>query len=383
MKVTGYAFPWDALEDDAAAHRAAELGVDAVALAGTYHATRVVTPLHPNRRVLDVPHSAAYIPIRPEIWQNQRLRLRAPEGRAAGDSFNEAARRFEAAGLPVVAWVVLAHDDDQGWANPDVVVRNALDEPYPYALCPSNEEVRAYCGTLLEEVMVTTPSRGVVLEACGTVGVDHGGLHDKSDMAALSEAERSLLSICFCQSCYEGLREAGFDPSELAARVRRALCGPVVSVESALGEDLAFGLASFRAGLSSSLRDELTRRIRAVRPEATVAVHASPSPWATGSFPALGDTADLSEGSTVVANCWNEATAERELSQMKEALGARSNLGGYVRADRVAGDPRETVERYRRSGMDELHLYHLGLLNRSSLEVARALIAASHAADGA
>jgi hypothetical protein len=383
VNVTGYAYPWDAIDDDGAATRAAELGVDVVALAANYHATRVVTPLHPSRRVLNVPHSAAYFPLRPDPWRNQRLKPRAPEWMASSDSFNEAARRFETAGLPVVAWVVVAHDDGLGLAHPEVVVRNAFDEPYPYALCPSNEEVRSYCGTLVQEIMSTTPSRGVVLEACGAIGVEHGSEHDKSDMAALSEAERWLLSICFCPSCQNALSEAGLDPSELALRVRRALSGPVVSMESALGNDLVNRVADFRAELSSSLRSHLVERVLALRPDATVTVHASPSPWATGSFPALGDTANAAELTTVVANCWNEATAEHEVTKMRELLGQRANLGAYVRADRVANEPTETMERYRQLGVNELHLYHLGLFNRSSLEIARELVAGFHQAEDA
>ena len=382
MNVTGYAFPWDALDDDGAGARASELGVDVIALAATYHATRVVTPLHPSRRVLDVPHSAVYFPIRPAVWRGERLKPRAPDWITSNNSFNDAAQRFEAAGLPVVAWVVVAHDDDLGVANPEIVVRNAFDEPYPYALCPSNEAFRSYAGTLVEEIMSTTPSAGVVLEACGAIGVDHGGLHDKSDMAGMSEAERWLLSICFCRACRDALGEANLDASELARRVRRALSGPVNSMESALGEDLARRVADFRAGLSSSLRNELTERVHSVRPDATVTAHASTSPWATGSFPALGDSANATELTTVVANCWNEAVADGELAQMKELLGQRVNLGAYVRADRVAGDPAETIDRYQSQGMNELHLYHLGLLNRSSLGVAHDLISACHRAKG-
>ncbi len=381
MNVTGYAYPWDAIDDDGAASRALELGVDVVALAATYHATRVVTPLHPSRRVLNVPHSAAYFPIRPEAWRDQRLQLRAADWMPSRDSFNDAAQRFEAAGLPVVAWVVVAHDDDLGVTHPNLVVRNAFDEPYPYSLCPSNEEVRSYCGTLLREVVETTSSRGVVLEACGAIGVEHGSVHDKSDMAALGEAERWLLSICFCRSCRDALSESDLDPADLARRIRRALSGPVASMESALGEDLAVRVANFRARLSSSLRSELTERVRAVRADATVTVHASTSPWATGSFPALGDTAHVEQLTTVVANCWSETTAERELAQMKELVGQKANLVAYVRADLVAGDPAETIERYRNLGVNELHLYHLGLFNRSSLEVARELVVASHRAE--
>lgn len=381
MNVTGYAYPWDAMDDERAAPHASELGVDVVALAATYHATRVVTPLHPSRRVLDVPHSAAYFPLRPEAWRTRRVKPRAPEWMASSESFNDAAQRFEAQGLAVVAWVVIAHDDDLGATYPELAVRNAFGEPYPYSLCPSNEEVRSYCGLLLEEVMATTSSRGVVLEACGAIGVDHGSVHDKSDMAALSETERWLLSLCFCQSCRLALSDANLDPLDLAQRVRLALSGPVASMDSALGPDLALRLANFRAGLSSTLRTELTVRVRAVRPDATVTAHASTSPWATGSFPALGNTESVTRLTSVVANCWNETTAEDELTGMRELVRGKANLGAYVRADRVAGDPAQTIEHYRALGVNELHLYHLGLLNRSSLEVARQLVAASHRAD--
>jgi hypothetical protein len=201
-------------------------------------------------------------------------------------------------------------------------------------------------------------------------------------MADLSEAERWLLSICFCHACRDALGEADLDPSELANKVRQALSGPVISIESALGDELALSVATFRAGRSSLLRTELTARAHSVRPDATVSVHASSSPWATGSFPALGNTANVAELTTVVANCWNEAAADRELSRMKELLGQRTNLGAYVRADRVAGGPSETIERYGNLGVNELHLYHLGLFNRASLEVARELVSACHRAEG-
>ena len=56
VSVTGYAYPWDYLDDDAAAPRTAEVGLDVVALAATYHAARVPRPLHPTRRVTDVPY---------------------------------------------------------------------------------------------------------------------------------------------------------------------------------------------------------------------------------------------------------------------------------------------------------------------------------------
>jgi len=60
VKVVGYSYPWDYLEDPHAATRR-ECGVDVVAVAAAYHAGRVVSPLHPTRRVMEVPQSALYV----------------------------------------------------------------------------------------------------------------------------------------------------------------------------------------------------------------------------------------------------------------------------------------------------------------------------------
>jgi hypothetical protein len=382
VNVTGYGYPWDYL-DDAATFGVLELGVDAVALAANYHATRLVTPLHARRRVLDVPYSALYAPIRPKAWRALRLKPRAPEWLGLANSFNDAARRFGAAGLPVLAWMVVAHDDDLGAEHPEVTVHNAFGEAYPYALCPAQEDVRAYCRTLVEEVMATTECRGVVFEACGPVGVEHGSVHDKSDMAGLGDPERQLLSICFCSACHNGLAARDVDADELAATVRRALTAPVESIEGALGEDLSSRVASYRAELSTTLRRELSERVHERGVETSVTVHASASPWATGSFSALGELDASSELETAVANCWNPATAEGELEGLARRLDGLANLGAYVRPDRVADPPGAVIERYRRLGVSELHLYHLGLFNRSSLAVAEALVAACHRSGGA
>ncbi len=114
MSVTGYAYPWDYLGDPAAPARAVDLGVDVVALAATYHAARVVSPLHPARRVTEIPSSASYIPIRDEVWRGHRLRPNPPTWLEGGDWFNGAERRLSDAGLAVDAWIVLTHVDGVG-----------------------------------------------------------------------------------------------------------------------------------------------------------------------------------------------------------------------------------------------------------------------------
>lgn len=377
MKITGYAYPWDYLDDERDSALALQFGLDAVALAANYHATRVVTPLHPHRFTFDVPHSAIYFPLREEAWRNQRLQPRRPTWLGSSDSFNEAAARFGAAGIRVLSWLVVTHDDDLGYEHPDLVVRNALGEPYPYALCPAQDDVRSYARTLVEEVLHTTDSRGIVLEACGPFGVEHASTHDKSDMAVLTDFERALLSICFCSACRTGFQDVDVDPDELAASIRAALAGPVTSIEGALGEERASRVASYRGSLSAALRDELVKAARSVRAEATVTVHASASPWATGSFAALGEAEGAKDLASVVVNCWDEHRAETELTAMAHALAGSTSLGAYVRPDRVADSPEAVIERYRSLKVDELHLYHLGLFTRSSLEIAHRLVGAA------
>ena len=110
-----YAYPWDIVGDPAAPERLAALGVDAVALAASYHSTRAATPLHPAHRVLDVPHSALYLPVRAEAWG--RLVPPRPPGprRTLTCSRSDALR---AAGLKVYAWTVLTHNAHLGQAHP-------------------------------------------------------------------------------------------------------------------------------------------------------------------------------------------------------------------------------------------------------------------------
>ena len=379
VSVTGYAYPWDYLDDDAAAPRTAEVGLDVVALAATYHAARVPRPLHPTRRVTDVPYSAAYIPIRGDVWRGRRLVPRAPRWLEGERPFLEAQGRLAAEGCAVDAWIVLTHLDDAAAEYSDLVVRNAFDEPYPYALCPRWDEVRAYCRTLVEETLLTTECRGVVLEACGPMGLDHGGVHDKLEFARVSSTDDALLSICFCRACRDALASRGLDVEDLARRIRQGLGTGASSPEATLGEG-AEEVAAYRASLSTELRDELLDAVRALRDSAPVTLHTSSRRWATGSFPAAGDAGSLRGVSSVVANCWDDDLAEAEVRALVAMAGDERAVGGYLRLDREWTDA--TIDARVRQltdwGLSELHLYHLGLLDARGVAGAQRLAIALH-----
>ena len=367
VTAVGYAYPWDFADDPAAVDRASAIGVDAVAVAAAYHTTRAASPLHPTRRLVDVAHAACYVPIRDDAWSGRRLVPAAPEW-ASPNSFGEARRALVAAGLPVYAWTVLTHNTLLGRANPDLTVRNAFGEAYPYALCPAAPEVVDYCSTLVAEILALGEPDGVVLEACGAMGVAHGGHHDKTDLAGWTPTQHKLLSLCFCAACLSMQTAAGLDPVHVSSLVRAALRSGEQSatVEDALGSDLAAQLRNIRTGVARDLRHRLVGEIRASRPQARVMLHGAADPWATGSFATVAPTIDA-DVDAVVASCWNPATAESELAELAARAGGTA-VGGYVRPDAEPDTPpADLVARYRAAGATELHLYHLGLASTAGL----------------
>ncbi len=376
MRAIGYAYPWDFLDDPAAAPQAASLGLDRVALAASYHATRAASPRHPRRRVLEVPRSALYVPLREEAWRGHRLVPRPPAWLDEDDAFGVAARRLADEGMGVDAWVVLTHDDDRGRENPDLVVRNAFGDTYSYALCPRAGDVREYCATLVAEVVATTTCEGVVLEACGPMGVEHGSLHDKTDLARWSATSRRLLSLCFCRHCASALAAAGVDAEDLARRVREGVAADAASVEAALGADLADVVAATSAAGSAELRREVTERARARR-EVRVTLHAAPGRWTSGSFCAVGEDDGLRDVDALVADAWDRERADAEVAGLAARADGRA-VGAYLRLDRggTAAQLAASLEHYAGLGVGEAHLYHLGLVDDQGLDLVRAVTGA-------
>ncbi len=372
MSVVGYAYPWDFDGDPAAASRAASLGCDVVAVAATYHASRTVSPLHPYRRVREVTTSASYVPVRPEAWRGRRLVPSAPHTEG-NSTFASAASALAKVGLDVAAWVVVAHHDELGLSHPDLVVRNAFGERYSYALCPSSPEVVEYAATLVREVVDLTDVESIVLEACGPMGVDHTGVHEKTEFAHWDEVARDLLSICFCDACSRALDRRGVDPRELATRVRRGVDDGAPTIGAALGDELASEVWAVRREIGATLQSEVIDAALALRRELNVTLHTSARPLATGSFPELGSGV-VERLAGVVANAWDTTTADGEIAALEAAPDRRCEVGAYLRLDRRSEPADATIDRYRAAGVTQWHLYHLGLLDRRSLDTARRVV---------
>lgn len=363
MRTVGYAYPWDVLGDPQFIERVRRLGLNRVALASAYHTTRAATPLHPRHTLVDARTAALYRPVRPRAWHGRQLTPVNPDWVDDPDPFGNAAATLGRAGLEVAAWIVLTHATRLGELNPEVAVVNCFGERYPYALCPQVADVREYAATLAAEAVRGVDCSAVILEACGQLGVEHGGHHEKT-AGAYDPGVLRLLSICCCRECREAWSDRALDPDAVVAQVRRAVDA---ARTNASGPDIADVLdivLDVRQNATDALRRSVIDAVRraAARP-VEVVLHSQPDPWATGALPGLTRSAP-DDVDVVVAPCWPAgAQSVDTVRRLAEVVDGRATTGAYVTVL-----PPITPEEFgphlralRDAGAEELHLYHLGL----------------------
>ncbi len=364
-------YVWDVIGDPDAVPRLRDLGIGAVALAAAYHSVRAGTPLHPRHRVVDASHAAMYLPVRQAAWGNRSLQPAPPAWLATPNSFGLAAQEVWRAGLPVYAWVALTHSSRLGQAAPHLTVRNAMGDRYAYALCPAHAEVVEYCVNLVREVVQLGQPQGLILEAAGPMGFEHGSHHEKTGGADYNEAQKQLLSLCFCDACEARYVSAGIDPGSLRAAVRAGIDGGATSTDVALGETLADQVAKVRGAIARELRRQVVAAAREQSPFLDIVLHASADRWATGPFATVAGGVEA-EVDTLVANCWPEPGGS--LANIAGLKGWRQDrrLAAYVlalppkecRADVLQAE----LDAYAEAGVDEFHFHHVGLASRARLE---------------
>lgn len=339
MRLTGHAYPWDVLGDPGFVERTA--GLSTVALAAAYHSVRAATPLHPSHQLVTASYAALYRPVRPSAWQGRRLRPLEPAWMSTSDSFAAAASVLRDAGLRVSAWVVLTHNTRLGTEFPDVAVVNCFGDRYPYALCPSREEVRSYAATLAAEAAEGADE--VSLEACGQLGLTHLSHHEKTDDAWTPTAQR-WLSVCCCDACQRLWSARGLDPVWVLSTLREA-------VRTSGDVPFADDLLAVRHASTDLLRGEVLASL-----SVPVSLHAHPDPWVTGASPGL-TPATGPDVAALIVPAW--PLDSRPVVEAAVATGRP--VDAYVtalQADKgVADHARGLVE----AGATGLAIYHLGL----------------------
>ncbi|MFG6196264.1 hypothetical protein [Nonomuraea sp. JJY05] len=370
-----FAYTWDLVGDPAAAERIAGLGVSTVTLQAAYHSVRATTAWHPRHRIVQADHAAAYFRLRPDRWRG-RLKPYAPGwGVPDEDRFGTALAALAAAGLRAEAWMVLTHSSILGREAPDLTVRNAYGESYPYALCPAQPAVHDYALTLVSEVCEQYDVPALMLEACGWLGAEHAGHHEKTSGAHLSACGRALLSLCLCPACRSGLAERGLDVEELARDVRAAVDGELQqgvpaggSLGDALGHDRAQALYDHRGRVIA----DLVRAMAAPAGGRELLLMATDDPQVTGPDVGIDLAAFDAPVDAYVLKCWGPE--EAALAQVKAAASRTgiplvANLtvleDGHARIPALAAD-------LIAGGARQLRYYHAGLGSPARLASVRA-----------
>jgi hypothetical protein len=374
-RIVAHAYPWDVLGDPYFVDRARTLGVAEISLAASYHSTRAATPLHPAHKVVDAHHAALYRPIRPAAWDGHTVIARAATWGGSEDAFADAARILTDAGIRVNAWIVLSHSTVLGHAHPGATVVNCFGDRYPYALAPGHPDIVRYARTLTAEAVRGLDLHGVSIEACGQLGIAHVGPHEKTD-GAFPGIGDTLMSI----SCTERERalwaERNVDPDKLAAKLRAgvdALTAGTLAPESAITDildaDEADAVLSVRRADADALRGAVLGAVRAELPSARVTLHGHPSPWKTGPSPALTSAAP-GDVDAVLVSAWPGTAETVAVTKATRAIvGDSVDVGAYVSVlppknlDDVSSHVAATVA----AGANELHLYHLGLVDTAQL----------------
>ncbi|WP_338888341.1 hypothetical protein [Rhodococcus sovatensis] len=381
-RIVAHAYPWDVLGDPHFVDRVHALGILEIALAASYHSTRAATPLHPSHKVVDAHHAALYRPLRSEAWDGLAVAARTASWAGAEDAFGDAAAVLIAAGITVHAWIVLSHSTILGHAYPDATVVNAFGDRYPYALSPGHPDIVAYARTLAAEAVRGVELAGVSIEAAGQLGFAHVGPHEKTDGAYPGIGD-TLMSISCTPRELGAWAERGVDSDKIVAKLRDgidALSGGTLSssstIDDVLAGDEAAAVLAVRHADADLLRGEVLGAVRAEIPDVRVTLHGHPDPWKTGPSPALTSTAAVNIDAVLVSAWPGTAETVSVVEKTRALVGEDVAVGAYVsvlppkKLDEVGAHVAATVE----AGVNELHLYHLGLVNQPQLDALGSIV---------
>jgi hypothetical protein len=263
MRVSTYAYPWDlgTIGVESALQEMAEVGIDSIDLAATYHPIDALAPRGDAARFFTSARGAAFFPARAERYGRIVPALGPAEVCAV---WPDVAERAPALGVDVGAWVVTLF---QPWivdAHPDCARVLAGGDRSGSGTCPANEDVREYQATLCADVVDQFGVGVVRLEGLLPQMWDLDFLRPRV-LVDVSPLARELLTLCFCPSCERRATDAGLDVARLRASVNEAIVGELAegtSADPSRGEALVAD-PELRAFAASFVRaaTELAQRV--------------------------------------------------------------------------------------------------------------------------
>ena len=383
---SAFAYAWDLAERgtvDAAAELR-ETGLNAVTVAGSYHAGKFLRPRAAGK-VYFPEDGTIYFRHDPSLYGKIR-----PARNSILQSSDVIGELCDAGDIAVGAWLVLLHNSRLGFDHPSSCVRNAFGDPLYYSLCPSSAEIRAYATALVRDVTTNYPVAGVSLETPGFLPYVHGYHHE----FALVRGNRwlnNLLGLCFCEHCVRNANANGLDIQALkdrvAADISAYLSGdadfPDDMAEAFWSADLATDseLSNFfawRCSVVTSLVEELRNSARS---DAFVSVIPSVGRPTAASWYSGSDLKSLAAASGIVEACFYEPSPARVLADLfdvQRRMRGNGELRGILRPSfpdlDSADDVASAVKLLADGGVQGISFYNWGFLRQRNLNyIARAM----------
>jgi len=215
---------WDLADSgiDAVMGEMADAGLNTMCFAGTYHSGWFIHPQSKTRRTFMTEGSVCYFRPQASLYKSTPLKPLVSAICRKKDWLAEAGKKLDRYGLRLVSWTIGTHNTRLGLAHPLLTQQNVYGDRIPHALCPANENVRAYLTAICRDLATSYPMWAIQLESFGWMSICHGHHHER-DLVGLSPLELELLSLCVCNACTRRATKAGVDVGATAAAVRAVL----------------------------------------------------------------------------------------------------------------------------------------------------------------
>lgn len=218
-------YPWDIIDGgiDEVVNRAAnEWGLTSLSLTSSYHSAKFLLPRRRAEKVFLSGGSAVYFRPDEALYRDGPIRPVVTPRTELLDVLDRTAEACRRHGLSLRAWTIALHNSRLGEAHPDAAEVNAFGDSYPWALCPSNPDARAYASALVRDLATNHDLDALDVESIGFHGLRHGHHHELVGIS-WGAVEEFLIGLCFCPSCIERAGAAGLDGEAIRAAVAAVL----------------------------------------------------------------------------------------------------------------------------------------------------------------
>ena len=217
-----FAYPWDILDrgPEKFIEECHALGVTKVHATTLYHSGKFLLPRNSQTKVYVPEPGHLFVPLAATKFPG-RLQ---PQTSAIASSgwLDRLVCAASSAGIELTAWTVFHHSSALATKYPELAIHNVFGDIYPFALCPTHLEVRAYSLSLASAIQSLGVFGTLDLETIGYLGYFHGHHHEVAAVP-LGTLETFLLSLCFCSACCAAAEQAGIAIGELRRELQRIL----------------------------------------------------------------------------------------------------------------------------------------------------------------